>query len=718
MNSLLSPLDMVIFFGSLIVIMIIGLWAGRKEDTSEDFYLAGRTTRWWGVAGSIFGSNVSANHIMGMMGVGYMYGFAQSHFEITAIAGLLMLCYVFLPVYRRLNVFTLSEYLSRRYDDSSRIAYALIMIVIMVVIQMVPGFYIGSRSLNELLFDYGDTAKATAVVDDSGAVASIAIENGGMEYTANPVVKIAPPPRGASNQSNRPATASAVSTDGVITAVTVDDGGQGYDSNKPPRVTIVGASFNENLSPGDVNPKWYVIGIILMAVVTGSYTIIGGLKAVIVTDILQSILVLVAGIILAAVTFSQPEIGGWWQMVAMDRAAEGADKLHLYNATNHPQLPWSGVLTGLMVLHFYYWGANQFIVQRALSARDDREARLGIIAAGFFKLLIPFFSIGTGIAAYYFFEVNSVVVAQDVVFTELLTRLITPLGFGLAGLIAAGIVGAILSSLDSMMNSAATIVTFDIYKRYVSPQASERQLIWFGRACIVVFIVAAAVLTISTMNPNSQESFFLHIANHQGKLVAGVVVAFLMGMFWKRATAEGAFVAIVAGVILSYRIEPIYARYLGTIPSVANVFGPELNFFHAVFLAAIACVVLHVIISLMTEPPSDEKAKLTWVGIGVFSQYQVRKTLAMLCVSLGIYGLLGFEMYSDTLGFHIGDRVFTSSTVAAWIGATYTWLLFFFMALRAARTEGPFTIPRLIANDRILAGLLAALAVFMMYYFY
>ena len=116
-----TPLDLCVFVGSLLAVMIVGLWAGRKEKTSEDYYLAGKSTRWWGVAGSIFGSNVSANHIVGMMGVGFSLGFVESHFEITAIAGLLLLCYGFLPVYRRLNLYTLSEYLGRRYNEPCRV---------------------------------------------------------------------------------------------------------------------------------------------------------------------------------------------------------------------------------------------------------------------------------------------------------------------------------------------------------------------------------------------------------------------------------------------------------------------------------------------------------------------------------------------------------------------------------------------------------------------
>ena len=177
MNSLLSTLDLIIFFGSLLTVMAFGLWSGRKEESSEDYFLAGKSTRWWGVAGSIFGSNVSANHIVGMMGVGFAVGFAQSHFEITAIAGLLMLCYFFLPVYRKLNVYTLSDYLSKRYDDKSRVSYALIMVIIMVVIQMVPGFYIGSRSINLLLQgDTGKKAVAEAMADVNGVLTEVKIK--------------------------------------------------------------------------------------------------------------------------------------------------------------------------------------------------------------------------------------------------------------------------------------------------------------------------------------------------------------------------------------------------------------------------------------------------------------------------------------------------------------------------------------------------------------
>ncbi|MDC3335854.1 hypothetical protein OAV71_05040, partial [Opitutales bacterium] len=340
MNSLLSTTDLFIFFGSLFAVMAFGLWSGRKEENSEDYFLAGKSTRWWGVAGSIFGSNVSANHIVGMMGVGFAVGFAQSHFEITAIAGLLMLCYFFLPVYRKLNVYTLSDYLSKRYDDKSRVSYALIMVIIMVVIQMVPGFYIGSRSINLLLQgDTGKKAVAEASADINGVLSEVKINYGGDKYGSSPQIKI-----GSEIRENL----SPILEDGKIVGVNFTENIIGLKPSMPMPVSFIGGNINNpEISPGDVEPFRYKLGILIMAIVTGAYVIFGGLKAVIVTDVIQSVLLLLAGLLVAYITFSQPEIGGWANLVARDLGSEGVERLHLYNASDHPSLPWTGVLTGL-----------------------------------------------------------------------------------------------------------------------------------------------------------------------------------------------------------------------------------------------------------------------------------------------------------------------------------------------------------------------------------
>ena len=650
-----TQLDLCVFVGSLLAVMIVGLWAGRKEDTSEDYYLAGRSTRWWGVAGSIFGSNVSANHIVGMMGVGFSLGFVESHFEITAIVGLLLLCYGFLPVYRRLNLYTLSEYLGRRYNEPCRVIYAILMLTTIVIIQMVPAFYIGSRSLNILFLE---DSKVSPTVSST-------VQN-------------------AAQESQSPA--GSVTKDAVQAAGT-----------KPRAVRI--------------QTRSYVIGILVMALVTGIYTIAGGLKAVIVTDVLQSIMMITAALIVAILTFGTSEIGGWSGMMATDRAAGAMSKMHLYLPSNHPQRPWTGVLTGLLILHVNYWGTNQFIVQRALSARSDRDARIGIIFAGFFKLAIPFLSIGTGVAAYYLFleQFPGAQFDGDTAFPMLIRQVVAPVGCGVVGLVAAGLVGAILSSIDSMLNSGATIITFDLYRRYLRPQASEAELILAGRLCIAVFVGGAALLTILVMDPNREEHFFTYVASHTSKLVTGIVVAFVLGMFWRRATPAGGLAAILAGVVASYSVEAIYNKYLGTNETIAAVLGTKLNFFHSAFIAAVLAAVVHVVVSLVTRADA-KKSLLTWTALGGHDPLVLRRTVRWLIVSLAIYVMLGIAIVYATL----------TPTVAGIVAATWTWSLFLASANSAVRQrdksqQGPWS---LFTEDRTWAGLLAATAIFMLYHYY
>ncbi len=712
MNAFLSTTDLVIFFGSLLTVMGLGLWAGRREESSEDYFLAGKKTRWWGVAGSIFGSNVSANHIAGMMGVGYMVGFAQSQFEITAIAGLLLLCYGFLPVYRKMNVYTLSEYLGRRYDDRSRLSFAIVMIIIMVVVQMVPGFYFGSRSVNRLLQgDTGSKAVAEATVDAKGAIKEIKIKKGGRKYASPPLVEI----------GGKQVATSVINADGAVTAIVLDAPLKGYDKENPPKVILKGGNAkNAEISPGDVDPTHYQIGILIMALVTGAYVILGGLRAVIVTDVIQSVLMLIGGLTVAFIVFGLPEVGGWSGMRAMDAAAPAdAQKMHLYEPSDHKSLPWTGMLSGLMVLHFFYWGTNQFIVQRALSARSDREARIGIITAGFFKLLIPFFSIGTGIAAYYLFKKQSMDVASDDVFITLLTNYVKPIGFGVLGLVAAGLIGAILSTVDSMLNSAATIITFDVYKKYVNPEADEKKLVWVGRLWIAIFIVIAGVVSIGIMDPNSKSPFFLYVAANQMKLVAGLVVAFLVGMFWKRATGAGGIAAILSGIFFSFAFAPIvidgvplwtslYEVTLAKNDTIRELFGPQLNFFHAAFLASIIALILNVVVSLKTQP-DKEKSKFTWTELGGHDPAVLKRAGKKLLLTLGLYLVLALAMVGG----------WTAPIVAGIVAAVWTWFTFAevaFVAVVRSHVEGkPIS---LFAEDRFWAGLLAALAIFMMYYYY
>ncbi|MCA9075982.1 MAG: sodium/solute symporter [Planctomycetaceae bacterium] len=639
MGDVFTPLDLMIFFAALIGAMVVGLIAGREENTSEDYFLAGRGLPWWGVAGSIFGSNVSANHMVGMMGIGFSIGFAQAHFELGAIAGLMVLCYGFLPVYRKLNLYTLSEYLGRRYDDRSRVAYAIIMVIIMAFVQMVPGLYIGSRTICVLLGGDAlvEVAEEVEVVAEDGETA------------------------------------------------------QGVTRTKL-----------------DVDFTYYALFVIALAVVSASYTIFGGLKAVVWTDVIQSCLLLAAGLVVAFITFQR--IGGWGAMMAIDEGAGGADKMSLYLPMDHPDLPWTGAFTGLMAMHFFYWGTNQFIVQRALGARSDSEGRIGIVAAGFLKLLIPFFAIGAGIAAFYLFqkEMPDRAVDPDAAFSELV-KLVIPVGYGIIGIIAAGLIGAILSSIDSMMNSAATILTMDLYKPYVNPNATDKELIRFGRLSIVALVVMAALMAIFILDPNSEANFFLQLVDYQNYLSPGVLVTFILGMFWRRATATGSIVTILSGVFFSWLVEWGYNNFASGYPGIVEAFGPKLAFFHRVVFVLLLCFVIHIIVSLMTLSDS-EKSRLVWTDLGGHAPGTLVNSFGMILVSIGVYALLGWVMVSEML----------SPTVCGVLGMIWTWLAFSPTVVhhkRQRQENGASPVAALLIEDRFWAAILCSMAVFMLYHY-
>ena len=251
------------------------------------------------------------------------------------------------------------------------------------------------------------------------------------------------------------------------------------------------------------------------------------------------------------------------------------EKFHVFFEATHPELPWSGVLSGLMVLHLYYWGTNQFIVQRTLGARSDWDARMGTIAAGFLKLLIPFLCIVPGMAAGYILAIDPAT-ESDTAFAGL-TRTLLPPGYGLVGLVMAGLVAGILSTIDSMMNSTATLFTFDIYKKYVRPDASEMRLIWVGRAAMMLMVATA--IGLSLYFGQTKGGIFNRMADYNAYLVPGVIVAYVAGILQPLVTRTASFVCILAGPLLSILFE--HGAYYG--------FDHQLQAFHRAGLATLGC---------------------------------------------------------------------------------------------------------------------------------
>ena len=721
MEGILSTADFIVFFGILFGVMAVGLWVGRSDGSSaQDYFLAGKDTPWWAVAGSIFGSNVSANHMVGMMAVGFGAGFVISHLEITAIAGLLLLCYFFLPVYRKLHIYTLSDYLNRRFDDRSRVAYAGIMVTIIVLVMMLPAFYLGSRAVNILLVDKAEILQAqyASQLENTGKIPSRDLDDlTTSEAEARVEVLEAWGKYGPIYLAQKA---------GELTEASYNDA---YDKLYPegtplPFQEIIKQSPSIEAEWGllkrvEVDRKLYIWGILIMALVTGAYTIVGGLRAVIITDVIQSVLILLGMLIVAWCTFNHNLIGSWSMMIDFDQnklkeIVEGKNLMHLYKPMDDPKHPWTGMLSGVLVLHFYYWGANQFIVQRALAARSLKDARTGIITAGFVKLLIPFISIGTGIAAYYLFQqlMPGVQLAGDTAFPMLMREVVAPLAVpGLVGLVAAGLIGAILSSVDSMMNSAATLITFDGYKRFVNPEASDEKLVRLGKIIIGILVLGSAILTIVVFDPNADEPFMNYVLGHQAKLVSGLVAAFMMGMLWARSTPTAGIVSIITGVVVSYALPGIYSWLVAgggqTAKEIGMRFGSNLNAFHAVFIAFLCALIANVITSLATQP-NEDKAKYTWVGLKIMRESDLQHFGMKLLGSVLIFILLAVLMTGKII----------SPMAAGVLGAIWTFMMFldslFKVVLAAAAKGRAYSFLR---EDLFWAGLLASCAVFMMYYF-
>jgi len=492
----LQWLDVLVLAGSVIGVTGFGMWIGRKEENTSDYYLAGKTVAWWAVAGSIFGTNISSHHMVGMMGAGLKEGFAQANYEFGAIFGLLMLCYFFLPFYRRMGLYTLSEYLGRRFDDRSRLVYSITNMAFLLI-QMVGTMILGALTV------------ATLTADSQYAIS-------------------------------------------------------------------------------------YEVAICGLAAVSAAYTFYGGLKADIFNDVVQSVLLLIGSGLLAVLAIWHPNVGGLAGLLEKQ-----PEKFHVFFEASHPELPWSGVLSGLMVLHLYYWGTNQFIVQRTLGARSDWDARMGTIAAGFFKLLIPFLCIVPGMAAGYILAIDPAT-ESDTAFAGL-TRELLPAGYGLVGVVMAGLVAGILSTIDSMMNSTATLFTFDIYKKYIRPEASEIRLIWVGRGAMMVMVGLA--IWLSLYYGQTKGGIFNRMADYNAYLVPGVIVAYVAGMLQPFVTRSAALLCILAGPLLSILFERV-ARW---------VFDHDLQAFHRAGLVTLACYGVVMAVSLATQHERDaEREQFTW----------------------------------------------------------------------------------------------------------
>src|SRR3981081_3434864 len=430
----LAPVDLAIIGVYFIVIFAIGFYFARKERTSTDYFLASRSVGWFAIGASLFVSNISTEHFIGLAGSGATSGLAVGHFEWLACLMLLLLGWVFVPFYLRSNVFTMPEFLERRFNRNCATYLASISIIAYIFTKISVHLYAAAIVLERVV--------------------------GWNQWTA----------------------------------------------------------------------------AIILVVATGIYTIAGGLAAVIYTDLVQT-LILLAGAI--ALTFiGLDKVGGF----AGIRAAVPADYFHMIKPATDGEFPWTGIFFGAPILGIWYWCTDQVIVQRVLSARDEGHAKAGTIFAGFLKILPVFMLVLPGIIAFALFPEQ--VKKPDFAYPTLVLNL---LPVGLVGLVMAALLAAVMGAMSSVFNSGSTLVTLDFYKK-LRPQASEKQLVNFGRVATGVMVLLGLLWVPFIHYISSQ--LYIYLQSVQAYISPPISACFILGILLPRLNGAGSITSLLTGFVL------------------------------------------------------------------------------------------------------------------------------------------------------------------------
>lgn len=337
-------------------------------------------------------------------------------------------------------------------------------------------------------------------------------------------------------------------------------------------------------------------GAMIVVLFTGVYTVLGGLRAVIYTDLMQAV-VLIAGS-MAVTVIGLVKLGGWGAMVEL--APEGF--MDMWKPMSDPDFPWTGIAFGAPIIAVWYWCTDQFIVQRTLSARGIDDARRGTIMAGFLKQLPLFIFVIPGVIAYSLNASGQLdLPAPDQALPALVAAL---LPVGVRGLVIAGLLAALMSSLSSVFNSCSTLITWDLYRK-IRPEASEKQLVLVGQLSTVVLVILG-ILWIPVMS-NISGTLYQYLQSIQAYISPPIAAVFILGIFWKRLNGKGAIASLGTGFVLGV------ARLLAELNKDSlSGFMYEfatINFMHVAIFLFLICAVVLIVVSLMTEPPSEEQIR-------------------------------------------------------------------------------------------------------------
>jgi SSS family solute:Na+ symporter len=493
-------------------IICLGVYIARRTETTSDYFLAGRSLTWWLIGLSLFASNVSSSTFIGLSSAAFSSGISVFNYEWMAAVVLVLFLIFLLPFYLKSGVYTLPEFLEKRFDQRARYYFSALQILMYVAIDAAAALYAGALVVQTMY----------------------------------------------------------------------------------PQI-----------------PLWQ--SALVLGTLAGLYTIAGGLKAVVYTDAVQAILLLIGACIVSAVAFQA--VGGDWAAVS---AQIPASDLSLVRPLSDPILPWPGLLTGVFLLGFYFWGMNQFMVQRALGAKDLNHGRWGALFAGLLKLPVIFIVVLPGIFGRLLYppaEFPALAANPDLIFPTLMFDL---LPVGVRGLILAALLAAIMSSLDSILNAASTLVTMD-FVRKVKPDAPNHALVTIGRGVTAVFMVLAIVWAPQIVSfPN----IWTYLQQMLAYLAPPIVACFAIGMFWKRATAAGAVAALVIGhtaaaiifVLALADILIVQTQALTTIETELVAAGaPVVHFLYVAPIVFAVSAAALIAVSLATPAPDPNRIReLTW----------------------------------------------------------------------------------------------------------
>jgi len=490
----LSGIDLAIVAAYFVGMMWFGLRVGRFIKNDRDYFLGGRKLPWWAIGMSMVVSDIGALDIVGVAGAAYIYGIAMANFEwIGCIPAMIIGAFVFIPFYWRTGVFTIPEFLGRRYNQFVRTVVALISGIFMACMLGIF-FYTAAKAINILI--------------------------GWPEY----------------------------------------------------------------------------VSIILIAVVIGVYTLFGGLTAVVYTDAIQCMVMFFGSAVILVIALIK--VGGWSELVSTVTSMGEQYSHHfelLVPADSPTPYGWAGILFGLsFVLSPAYWLGNQAIVQRTLGAKSEYEAKKRVLWGAFLKLFIPIILVGPGLAG---IVLHQGLENGDDIYPTLVHNLLPP---GLKGLVLAAFLAALMSSIDSYLNSASTIWTKDIYQALFRAEKSDRHYMLVGKTFIVIFLVMGVLLAPVTGRFPTIYGYMQTIFSiFQGPLLAIIV----LGLLWRRATGIGASVGLCLGVLTS-----------GTLFWVKDsIFSSPEPFLYVAWWAFLAALLSTIGVSLLTKPrPVNELKALLY----------------------------------------------------------------------------------------------------------